>query len=57
MIPVTSTAVHEIDPKIEKENEQTGRFILGLMGTSFVMGILTTVFGYKNKDKLPPKTE
>jgi membrane protein len=51
IIPVTSEAIYEMNPKIERENEQTGRFILGLMSASFLTGIMTTIFGLKNKRK------
>jgi len=54
IIPVTAPT-HDLDERIEKENEQTGRFILGLMVTSFLTGIATTVFGLKNTNK--PKTQ
>jgi membrane protein len=50
IIPVTAPT-HYVDERIEKENEQTGRFILGLMMTSFLTGIATTVFGFKNTKK------
>jgi membrane protein len=50
IIPVTAhTPV--VDERIEKQNEQTGKFILGLMITSFISGIATTVFGYKKTKK------
>jgi len=48
MIPVTAQTRH-VDEQIEHENQQTGRIILGLMITSFVTGIMTTIFGYKNR--------
>jgi hypothetical protein len=51
IIPVTSEPVYEMNPKIERENEQTGRFILGLMSASFFTGIMATMFGLKNKKK------
>ena len=51
IIPVTSEPTYEMNPKIERENEQTGRFILGLMSASFLTGIITTVLGLKNKKK------
>ncbi len=51
IIPVTSAPIYEMNPLIERENQQTGRFILGLMSASFLTGILTTVFGYKNRKK------
>lgn len=50
VIPVTAHAYH-LDERIEKENEQTGRFILGLMTASFLTGIMTTVFGLKKTSK------
>jgi membrane protein len=50
IIPVTAST-HHMDERIEKENEQTGRFILGLMLTSFVTGIMSTVFGLKGAKK------
>lgn len=49
-IPVTAHS-HPIDTQIEKENEQTGKFLLGLMTTSFLAGILTTIFGYRKAKK------
>lgn len=51
IIPVTSEPVFEMNPKIERENEQTARFILGLMGASFLSGIAATIFGIKNRNK------
>ena len=48
MIPVTAQT-HHVDEQIEQENQQTGRIILGLMITSFVTGMMTTIFGYKNR--------
>lgn len=50
IIPVTAPT-HHIDEYIEKQNEQTGKFILGLIITSFVTGMMTTLFGYKNTKK------
>lgn len=50
IIPVTAPE-HRIDENIEKQNEQTGKFILGLMTASFVSGILTTIFGYRKTKK------
>ena len=51
VIPVTSAPVYEMNPRIERENQQTARFVLGLMSASFLTGILTTIFGYKNRQK------
>lgn len=51
VIPVTSQPIYEMNPRIERENEQTGRFILGLMSASFLTGIMTTIFGLKNRKK------
>jgi membrane protein len=51
IIPVTSAPIYEMNPKIERENQQTARFILGLMSASFITGIMTTIFGFKNKRK------
>jgi membrane protein len=51
IIPVTSEPIYEMNPKIERENEQTGRFILGLMSASFLTGIMTTLFGLNKKRK------
>jgi membrane protein len=51
IIPVTAEPVFETNPKIERENEQTARFILGLMGASFLSGIAATIFGLKNRNK------
>lgn len=51
IIPVTSEPVYEMNPKIERENQQTARFLLGLMTASFVTGILTTIFGLKNRQE------
>ncbi len=50
IIPVTARA-HDVNENIERQNEQTGRFILGLMVTSFVTGVMTSIFGFKNKKK------
>lgn len=50
IIPVTAP-IHYVDERIEKENEQTSRFILGLMTASFLTGIMTTIFGYKKTKK------
>ena len=51
IIPVTSEPIYEMNPKIERENEQTGRFILGLMSVSFLTGIISTRFGLNKKAK------
>jgi hypothetical protein len=47
MIPVTAPTP-DTDETIEKQNEQTGRFLLGLMVTSFVTGMMTSLYGFKN---------
>jgi hypothetical protein len=47
IIPVTSGPIYEMNPKIERENQQTARFIFGLMTVSFVTGIVTTFFGLR----------
>jgi membrane protein len=49
VVPVTSAPVYEMNPRIERENQQTARFIFGLMATSFLTGIMTTIFGLKRK--------
>jgi membrane protein len=49
IIPVTSASSYEMNPKIERENQQTARFIIGLMSASFITGIVTTIFGLKRK--------
>ena len=49
IIPVTAPTYH-IDERIERENEQTGKFILGLMTASFLTGIMTSV-GLKRTKK------
>jgi uncharacterized BrkB/YihY/UPF0761 family membrane protein len=51
IIPVTSAPIYEMNPRIEKQNQQTARVIAGLMGVSFISGILTTIFGFKNRQK------
>lgn len=51
IIPVTSEPVFEMNPKIERENQQTARFLLGLMGASFLSGIAATIFGFKNRNR------
>jgi membrane protein len=51
IIPVTSAPTYEMNPRIERENQQTARFIGGLMGLSFITGILTTIFGLKNRQR------
>ena len=50
VIPVTAPT-EQVDERIEKENQQTARFIFGLMSASFVTGIFTTVFGLKQRRK------
>ena len=50
IIPVTAPAPH-IEERIEKQNEQTGKFILGLMTASFISGMITTIFGYRKTKK------
>ncbi len=50
IIPVTAPT-HYVDEHIEKENQQTARFIFGLMTASFLTGIMTTIFGFKNRRK------
>lgn len=51
IIPVTAGPTYEMNPKIERENQQTARFILGLMSASFITGLLTSIFGLKNRQK------
>lgn len=48
IIPVTSSH-YLVDETFQKENEQTGRFILGLMVTSFIGGMMASIYGFKNK--------
>jgi len=48
LIPVTSYP-SEVESSVEKVNQQTARFLFGLMVTSFIAGILTSVFGLKRK--------
>lgn len=50
IIPVTSSD-HFADENIQKQNEQTGRFILGLMVTSFVSGMMASIYGFRNNKK------
>lgn len=47
IIPVTSSPLYEMNPRIERENQQTARFIAGLMTASFVTGLVTTFFGLR----------
>jgi membrane protein len=51
MVPVTSAPIYQMNPKIERENQQTARFIFGLMTASFITGIMTTIFGIKKPRK------
>jgi len=51
IIPVASAPIYEMNPKIERENQQTARFIFGLMSASFLTGIMTTIFGFRKKRK------
>ncbi len=51
IVPMTSAPVYEMNPRIERENQQTARFIAGLMTASFISGIMTTIFGFKKKRK------
>lgn len=51
IIPLTSAPTYEMNPKIERENQQTARFLAGLMGASFLTGILTTIFGLRGRQK------
>src|SRR6266498_2491896 len=48
VIPVTAS-MPENGSKLERENQQTARFLFGLMAASFFTGILTTIFGFKRK--------
>lgn len=50
IIPVTAPT-HLMDERVQKENERTGKFILGLMTASFVTGMMTTIFGLKKPKK------
>jgi membrane protein len=50
IIPVTAQ-IRSADYYIEKENQQTARFIFGLMTASFLTGIMTTIFGFKKRRK------
>jgi membrane protein len=47
IIPVTSGPTYVMNPKIERENQQTARFFFGLLTASFLTGIATTFFGMK----------
>ena len=51
IIPMTSAPSYEMNPKIQKENQQTARIIFGLMSASFLTGIMTTIFGLKKRRK------
>lgn len=51
IIPVTSAPIYEMNPRIERENRQTARVITGLMGVSFITGVLASIFGLKNRQK------
>jgi membrane protein len=51
LIPVTSAPTYEVHPRLERQNQQTARFIAGLMGASFITGMLATIFGLKNRQK------
>jgi len=42
-------AISARESKLEKENRQTGRILLGMMITSFLIGIFTTIFGLKKR--------
>ena len=58
IIPVTAPTFH-IDERIERENEQTGKFILGLMTASFLTGIMTSIGLKRAKSQpqeLPPES-
>jgi membrane protein len=54
IIPVTSFD-HFADENIQKQNEQTGRFILGLMVTSFVSGMMASIYGFRNQKTIRKK--
>lgn len=51
IIPVTSAPVFVMNPKIERENQQTARFIFGLMTASFLTGLVTSIFGLKKRGR------
>jgi membrane protein len=51
IIPVTSAATYQMNRRIERQNQQTARLILGLMSASFITGLLTSRFGLKNRRK------
>lgn len=51
IILVTSAPGYEMNPKIERENQQTARVLFGLMTASFLTGIMTTIFGFKRRKK------
>jgi hypothetical protein len=50
IIPVTAPTYYA-DETVQMQNEQTGRFLLGLMVTSFVTGVMTSIFGFRNNKK------
>jgi membrane protein len=50
IIPITSSNPFA-DENIQKQNEQTGRFILGLMVTSFVTGMMASIYGFRTNKK------
>jgi len=47
-IPVTSGALHR-ERRIERENQQTARFVFGLIAAAFLSGIVTTIFGFRRR--------
>jgi membrane protein len=50
IIPVTGQT-YEINPRMERENQQTARFFFGLLTASFLIGIMTTFFGMRKTKK------
>jgi membrane protein len=51
IIPMTSAPTYEMNPKIERENQQTARFIMGLMSVSFITGIISSRFVRRNRHR------
>lgn len=46
---VAAVAISKRESELEKVNHQTGRFFLGMLIFSFLTGVLTTIFGLKQR--------
>lgn len=49
LAPPAAMAISTRERQVEEQNRQTGRILLGMMITSFLSGILTSIFGLRKR--------